>query len=311
MSSVALGIDIGGTNTVFGLIDEHGKEHFNGSLKTKDFDHPADLALAIFKETESPLMNHHLAGIGIGAPNGNIHSGCIEFAPNLVWKGIVPLRDIFESQFKVTTTVTNDANAAAIGEMKFGAAKNLQDFILITLGTGLGSGFVSNGQLVYGHDGMAGELGHIIVEENGRLCGCGRNGCLETYASSSGFLKTAQELISKSTRNSLLHKIASNDLQGEDITKAAIEQDELALEVFDFTAEYLARGLATAVAITSPDTIIFFGGLAHAQQLLLNPTKIHLEARLLNIYQNKVKLIPSALLHRNAAILGAAALVWQ
>jgi len=307
MTKLALGIDIGGTNTAFALIDESGETHFSGNLKTTDFDTPEKLAEAIFLE----YIQHQPIGIGIGAPNGNIHRGTIEHAPNLQWKGIVPLSDIFHQKFKVPVLVTNDANAAAMGEMRYGAAQGMRDFLLVTLGTGLGSGFVCNGQLVYGHDGFAGELGHIIVEEDGRPCGCGRKGCLETYASSTGFLKTAQELISWSENNSPLLQIAEEDLNGEHITQAAAAGDELAIKIFDLTAEYLSRGLATAVAITSPEAIIFFGGLAKSGSLLLNPTQKHLEHKLLNIFKNKVKLLPSALMQQNAAVLGAAALVWE
>ena len=307
MTQLALGIDIGGTNTAFALIDESGKEHFSGNLRTTDFATPKALAEAIFNECKSP----QIIGVGIGAPNGNIHRGTIEHAPNLQWKGIIPLSDIFQQKFKVPVLVTNDANAAAIGEMRFGAARGMRDFLLVTLGTGLGSGFVCNGQLVYGHDGFAGELGHVIVEEDGRPCGCGRKVCLETYASSTGFLKTAQELISWSENNSPLLQIAEEDLSGEDITRAAAAGDELAVKIFARTAEYLSRGLATAVAITSPEAIIFFGGLAKSGSLLLYPTQKHLENRLLNIFKNKVKLLPSALMQQNAAVLGAAALVWE
>jgi len=307
MTKLALGIDIGGTNTAFALIDESGKEHFSGNLRTTDFSSPEVLAESIFKECKP----YQIVGVGIGAPNGNIHRGTIEHAPNLQWKGIVPLSDIFHKKFKVPVLVTNDANAAAIGEMRFGAARGMRDFLLVTLGTGLGSGFVCNGQLVYGHDGFAGELGHVIVEEDGRQCGCGRKGCLETYASSTGFLKTAQELISWSENNSPLLKVAEEDLSGEHITQAAAAGDELAIKIFDRTAEYLSRGLATAVAITSPEAIIFFGGLAKSGSVLLNPTQKHLENRLLNIFKNKVKLLPSALMQQNAAVLGAAALVWE
>jgi glucokinase len=307
MTKLALGIDIGGTNTAFALIDASGKENFSGSLRTTDFSTPEVLAEAIFQECKP----YQIVGVGIGAPNGNIHHGTIEHAPNLQWKGIIPLSAIFLKKFKVPVSVTNDANAAAIGEMRFGAARGMRDFLLVTLGTGLGSGFVCNGQLVYGHDGFAGELGHVIVEEDGRQCGCGRKGCLETYASSTGFLKTAQELISWSENSSPLLQIAEEELSGEDITRAAAAGDELALKIFNRTAEYLSRGLATAIAITSPEAIIFFGGLAHSGDFLLTPTKKHLEDRLLNIFKNKVKLIPSELLNRNAAVLGAAALVWK
>jgi len=307
MTKLALGIDIGGTNTAFALIDESGETHFSGNLKTTDFDTPDKLAEAIFLE----CSQHLPIGVGIGAPNGNIHRGTIEHAPNLQWKGIVTLSDIFHQKFKVPVLVTNDANAAAMGEMRYGAAQGMRNFLLVTLGTGLGSGFVCNGQLVYGHDGFAGELGHIIIEEDGRPCGCGRKGCLETYASSTGFLKTAQELISWSENNSPLLKVAEEDLSGEHITQAAAAGDELAIKIFDRTAEYLSRGLATAVAINSPEAIIFFGGLAKSGSLLLNPTQKHLENRLLNIFKNKVKLLPSALMQQNAAVLGAAALVWE
>ena len=234
--------------------------------------------------------------------------GTIDFAPNLNWKGVVPLVQLFEEHFLFPVVLTNDANAAAIGERIYGAAKGINDFVMVTLGTGLGSGFVVNGNLVYGHDGFAGELGHTIVEKNGRECGCGRKGCLETYASASGIVRTAKEFLENSN-NSLLADV--KELSSKSIADAALKGDALALEIFDYTAEKLGFSLANTVALTSPKLIVLFGGLAQSGDLILKPTKKYMEAYLLNIYQNKVAIVPSKLKASDAAILGASALAWQ
>ena len=314
MEEIILGIDIGGTNTVFGLVDKNGHCLVKSSLPTTDFKKATLLVEAIcqyVKEVLSDLGKVHLLGIGIGAPNGNFYRGTIEHAPNLSWEGIIPVADLFKKHFNLPVLVTNDANAVAIGEMIYGAAQGVDDFIVVTLGTGLGSGIVSNGQLIYGHDGFAGELGHVIIEANGRNCGCGRKGCLETYVSASGLVKTAQLLLENKSKVSLLRQFKPSELSAKDIAQAAEKNDDLALAVFDFTAQKFGFALANVVTITSPELIVLYGGLVKSGNLLLIPTQKYLESNLLNIYQGKVKLIMSSLVGDHAAILGAAALVLQ
>ncbi len=308
----SIGIDIGGTNSVMGIVDKKGVILFEACIPTKDFPDINDFIEAAFIKL-SPEINRlgimHFKGIGIGAPNGNYYNGSIEFAPNLIWKGIIPLAKLFNEKFKLESFVTNDANAAAIGEMMYGAAKGMNDFIMVTLGTGVGSGFVANGKMIYGHDGFAGELGHTIAVRDGRICGCGRKGCLETYTSATGIVRTAHEFLENRTEESLLRHVTV--LSSKDIYEAAVQQDKLALDIFDFTGKILGQSLADAVAITSPEAIILFGGLAQAGPYIFEPTKKYLEDNLLIIYKNKIKLLPSELKESDVAILGAAALVWN
>ena len=249
-----------------------------------------------------------LAGIGIGAANGNYFSGCIENAANLPWKGVVKIVEAFEKQFGVPVFLTNDANAAAIGEMVYGGAKGMTDFIEITLGTGLGSGIVTSGKMLYGHDGFAGECGHVIVERGGRDCGCGRKGCLETYVSATGVVRTATELLAKRNIDSELRSIPNSELTALKVSQAANRGDAIAKEVFEFTGEMLGRALADFVAITSPQAIFLFGGLVKAGEILFEPVRRAMEANMLNIFKNKVQVLPSQL-GDDAAILGSAALV--
>jgi glucokinase len=308
---LVIGIDIGGTNTVFGLVDDSGNCLTQNSIKTSDYPKVSEFVAIVSKEINVLIdsLNHiEIIGMGIGAPNGNYYTGTIDFAPNLKWEGILPLAKLFAEYFNFPVYLTNDANAAAIGERIYGAAKGVDDFIMVTLGTGLGSGFVVNGELVYGHDGFAGELGHTIVEKNGRDCGCGRKGCLETYASASGIVRTAKEFLEK-PNNSLL--VDLNEITSKSIADAALEGDQLALDIFDYTAEKLGFSLANTVAISSPKLIVLFGGLAQSGDLIIKPTKRYMEGYLLNIYQNKVDIVPSKLKASDAAILGASALVWQ
>ena len=284
-NEVAVGIDIGGTTTVYGLIDKDGNCLLESNTSTRAFETARALVDHISKWIQEIMAENSelaLAGIGVGAPNGNFHTGTIEYAPNLKWKGVINLVELFKTHFTVPIFVTNDANAATIGEMTYGSAKHLQDFLLITLGTGLGSGFVSNGDLIYGHDGFAGELGHIIIDRNGRLCGCGRKGCLETYASATGIVRTAIELIADQPDTpSDLRKIIPKDLTAKDIAIVAEKGDKLALEIFDFTAEKLGFGIANVIPVTSPKMIILFGGLAQSGDLLLTPLKKYVELNLL------------------------------
>jgi len=250
-------------------------------------------------------------GIGVGVPNGNYFKGTIEFAPNLPWRGVVPLASLIQDAFTLPTVLTNDANAAAIGEMTYGAARGMKDFIMITLGTGLGSGIVVNGQLVYGHDGFAGELGHVIVFPEGRRCGCGRKGCLETYVSATGIVRTIHELLQSRHIPSLLRDMNPTAITSKTIRDAALKGDALAIEAFEFTGKILGQQLANFVAFSSPEAIILFGGLTRAGDLIFRPTIHAMEENLLQIYKNKIKVLPSELKESDAAILGASALVWE
>jgi len=253
-----------------------------------------------------------MIGVGVGAPNGNFYSGTIEYAPNLPWKGIIPLAKLMSEKFKLPVTLTNDANAAAIGEMMYGAAKGMKDFIMITLGTGVGSGIVANGQLIYGHDGFAGELGHTIVIPDGRIHeGTGKKGSLESYASATGVRLTSLELLEKSSEDSLLRNINKEDLDSKTVYDAAIKGDKLALEIFEYTGKILGLALANAVMFSSPEAIILFGGLTKAGDLILKPTRKNMEENLIQVFQNKVKILVSHLKESDAAILGASALVWE
>jgi glucokinase len=314
--SLAIGIDIGGTGTKFGIVDRNGNVLFSSETSTRGhaqvegfidelYDH---LAVLIEKAGGSGRIR----GIGVGAPNGNYYSGNVEYAPNLPWRGIIPLAKLVQNKFQLPTILTNDANAAAIGEMMYGAAKGMKDFIMITLGTGVGSGIVANGKLIYGHDGFAGELGHTITIPHGRLHeGTGKKGSLESYASATGVKLTAIEMLEKSQEESLLRKVPKEDLDSRKVYDAAIEGDKLAKEVFDFTGEILGLALANFVMFSSPEAIILFGGLTKAGDLILKPTRESMESNLIQVFQNKVKILISHLKESDAAILGASALVWD
>ena len=311
----SIGIDIGGTNTVFGLVDREGNCISEGSIKTDKYEEVKDFVKELSDEINKILselsVDNDVKGIGIGAPNGNFFKGTVEFAPNLRWKGIINLAELFKAHFDLPVILTNDANAAAIGEMIYGAAKGMKDFIVVTLGTGLGSGFVSNGEIIYGHDGFAGELGHTIVFHEGRQCGCGRKGCLEQYASATGIVKTVLEMLESTTEDSILKNYKPEEITSKLIYEAAHQNDAVALEAFDFTGRVLGFSLANAVAVTSPEAIILFGGLALAGDFIFKPTKMYMEYYMLNIFRNKVKLLPSQIIGKNAAVLGASALVWK
>jgi len=316
MKQVAIGVDIGGTNTVLGLVDKEGNVITHHSIVTETQEdyrvYMGHLINAIKKLIEMGGLDVEIAGIGVGAPNGNYYNGTIEFAPNLKFKGIVPVVDIIKAEFDYPYIIlTNDANAAAIGEMIYGGAKEMNDFIMITLGTGVGSGIVVNGEMVYGHDGFAGEIGHTIVDPNGRDCGCGRQGCLETYTSAPGIKRTVFELLSVMNEPSELRSVGFNQLSAKMIDEAARNGDPVAREAFEYTGEILGLKLADAVAHTSPEAIFLFGGLAQAGDLIFEPTKRFMEEQILNIYKNKVKILPSKLPPGDAAILGSSALVWK
>lgn len=315
MKEVVIGVDIGGTFTKYGIVDRGGVVIKSGFISTDVFpeleEYLRNLSEAINLELTAE-KDTILKGIGIGAPNGNYYKGTIENAANLNWKGIVPFVERFKRYYKnIPIVLTNDANAAAIGEVIYGGAKGMKDFIVITLGTGLGSGIVVNGKLVYGHDGHAGELGHINVVPNGRDCGCGRKGCLETYVSATGIKRTVFQLLSERTVDSEFQKISFDDLTAKMIAEAATRNDLIALEAFELCGKNLGEMLAEAVHHTSPEAIFLSGGLANAGDLILKPAKKYMEANLLPIFRNKVKIMISAVQETNAAVLGASALAWN
>jgi glucokinase len=308
---LALGIDIGGTNTSFGVVDRRGRILAKGNMRTTGHPTVADYINAL-KKNMQPMFEevgrHNIMAVGVGAPNANFFTGEIAFAPNLPWEGVIPLAKLLSEALNLKVTITNDANAAALGEMMYGAAHGMKDFILVTLGTGVGSGFVANGQLIYGHDGFAGELGHVIAERNGRKCGCGRYGCLERYSSATGIVITAQEWLAKRSDESLLRQV--DNITAKAINDAAEQGDKLALEIFEYTGKMLGQTLADMVAITSPQAIIFFGGLAKSGELLMSHVRKNMEDNLLRVFKNKVALLYSELPDADAAILGASALAW-
>src|SRR5579872_174090 len=313
---LAIGIDIGGTGTKFGIVDRNGNVLFSseiatrGHIKVEEFIGELHAQLSVLIEKAGG--SGRIRGIGVGAPNGNYYSGTVEYAPNLPWKGIIPLAKMVQDKFQLPTVLTNDANAAAIGEMMYGAAQGMKDFIMITLGTGVGSGIVANGKLIYGHDGFAGELGHTIIIPHGRLHqGTGKKGSLESYASATGVKHTAIEMLEKSDEASLLRNTPKERLDSRRVYEAAIEGDKLAKAVFDFTGEVLGLALANFVMFSSPEAIILFGGLTKAGDLILKPTRENMESNLIQVFQNKVKILVSHLKESDAAILGASALVWD
>ena len=307
MNQLAVGIDIGGTNTAFGLTNRKGEILFEGNIPTRDFATADALIKAIAGKMPTDLKPS-IIGIGIGAPNGNYFTGTIDFAPNLPWKGVIPLKNISEKTFNHPTTITNDANAAAIGEMIYGNAKDLSDFITITLGTGLGSGIIVDGKLVYGHDGFAGELGHFRVIPNGRECKCGRKGCLETYTSSTGVVRSIHELNSKNKTSSKIQLIQSP--QAKDVFDLAKKGDLFCLEIVDYTAEILGNALADFTTFSSPKAFVLFGGISQSGEFFRKKVKIEMEKGMLSIYKNTVEVRISTLHEKNAAVLGASSLVW-
>jgi glucokinase len=316
LEALAIGIDIGGTGTKFGIVDRVGNVLFSSEISTRKHtdvnDFIDDLYSALSKLIDNVGGIGRIKGIGVGAPNGNFYTGTIEYAPNLPWKGIIPLARMMEDKFKIPVVLTNDANAAAIGEMMYGAAQGMKDFIMITLGTGVGSGIVANGNLIYGHDGFAGELGHTTIIPNGRLHeGTGKRGSLESYASATGVRLTTLEILEKSTQPSSLRSIPSDQIDSKKVYDAAIAGDALAKEIFESTGAILGAALANFVMFSSPEAIILFGGLTKAGDLILKPTRESMEANLIQIFQNKVKILVSHLKESDAAILGASALAWD
>lgn len=320
MKQVSIGIDIGGTNTVFGVVDQDGNVMVKDTIPTPKHgdveQYINDVTAAINELIKSvTLLNAdiEIMGIGMGAPNGNYYTGAIEFAPNLSFRGVVPLVKLLSEKFELPAiALTNDANAAALGELIYGGAKNMKNFVMITLGTGLGSGIVVNGEVVYGHDGFAGEIGHTTVVPDGRDCGCGQKGHLETYCSAPGMKRTAFELIAKhNATGSLLANYTYNELDSKAIYEAAVKGDAIAREVFEITGHLLGRTLADTVAYLSPEAIFLFGGPTAAGDYIFKPTKEYMEKYALPIFKNKVKILPSQLKSGDAAIIGASALVWK
>ena len=311
-----IGMDMGGTNTVFGIVDTRGNVVSKSAVKTSthlDVNlYIEDIYVELSKLIEAVGGIDLIKGIGVGAPNGNYYTGNIEFAPNLPWKGVIPFASLMADKFNVPTALTNDANAAAVGEMTYGAARGMKNFIMITLGTGVGSGIVIDGKVVYGHDGFAGELGHVIVmRNNGRLCGCGRTGCLEAYASATGVARSAREILESSKKSSLLRNIPIEDITSKDVFDAAEQGDEIAIEIFNFTGKILGEAFADFVTFSAPEAIILFGGLSKAGDLIMRPIVENMEKNLLNIWKGKVKVLFSELKEADAAVLGASALAWE
>lgn len=313
MKEVVIGIDIGGTFTKYGLVDKIGNIYQEGSMPSDEYAEIADFITALKKTILREIDSNEfdIKGIGIGAPNGNYYNGTIEYAPNLRWRGVINLAKLVEEEFSLPVVITNDANAAAMGEMLYGGAQDMKNFIVITLGTGLGSGIVVDGKVVYGADGFAGELGHTIVDPDGRNCACGKKGCLETYVSAPGIKRTVFELLGSEIENSSLKNYCFDNLDAKKISEAAENGDKLALKAFDYTGKILGMKLADAVAHTSPEAIFLFGGLSNAGDLILKPTIKYFEKYVLKIYSGKVDIRQSALQDKNIAVLGAGALIWD
>lgn len=319
MKPYVIGLDLGGTNSVFGIVDSRGEIKATTAIKTQGYDKVEDYVDASVEALK--VIIDQVGGIGtikamgIGAPNGNFYTGTIEFAPNLSWgrTGIVPLADMFSKRLEnIPVGLTNDANAAAIGEMTYGAARGMKNFIVLTLGTGVGSGIVVNGQMVYGSDGFAGELGHMIVRPHeGRMCGCGRKGCLEAYCSATGVARSAREFLKESDEPSLLRDINADDITALDVSIAAGKGDALANRVYDFTGKLLGEACANFMTFSSPEAFIFFGGLTKAGDLLMKPLVESYNETVLPIYKNKAKFLISGLEGSSAAVLGASAVGWE
>ncbi|MGE6395583.1 ROK family protein [Chryseobacterium scophthalmum] len=311
---VALGIDIGGTNTKFGLVNHRGQILTKGSLPTDQYSTPEAFVDALHEQIQ-PLIDEHceggIEGIGVGAPNANYYRGTIELAPNLPWRGIINFADLMKAKFNSPCKMTNDANAAALGEMMYGAARGMKDFIMITLGTGVGSGIVSGGNLIYGHDGFAGELGHTIVKPGGRKhWSTGSEGSLEAYASATGIAITAKKMRAEFP-DSMLNQYPEEAINSKTVHECALKEDPVAVEVFRYTGQKLGEALANFVMFSSPEAILLFGGVIKAGDFILKPAKLHMERNLLPIFRSKVRLVFSELDEADAAILGASALVWE
>lgn len=318
MKPYVIGLDLGGTNSVFGIVDSRGDIRATTSIKTQGYGDDVNAFVAAACDALKLIVDQVggidlIRGMGIGAPNGNYYNGTIEFAPNLEWghDGVVPLAKLFEERLGIPVALTNDANAAALGEMTYGVARGMKNFIMITLGTGVGSGIVVNGQLVYGCDGFAGELGHTIAERDGRICGCGRRGCLEAYCSATGVARSAREVLATTERPSILRDMDPEEITSLDVSIAAGKGDEVALDIYKFTGEMLGRSCADFSAYSSPEAFVFFGGLTKAGDLIMEPIKRAYEENVLNIFKGKAKFLISALDGSSAAVLGASAIAWE
>ncbi len=315
-SQCVVGIDVGGQTTKIGVVDARGTVLSQTVIRTDTYSeiapYIAELAEAVNKVIKDAGMEGNIRGIGVGAPNGNYYTGTIENAPNLLWgrQKVEFAKLLSEAMEGLPVALTNDANAAAVGEMTYGAARGMKNFIMITLGTGVGSGIIINGEVVYGHDGFAGELGHTCaVRNNGRTCGCGKTGCLETYASATGVSRTAREWLELSDEPSVLRSL--DNIASKDVYEAAKEGDRLALKIFDFTGKMLGRSFADFIAFSAPEAIVLFGGLARAKEFLLGPIEEAMNENVLPLWRNKVKIVFSQLKESDAAILGASALAWE
>lgn len=313
-----IGLDLGGTNSVFGIVDSRGDIKATTAIKTQAYDNVEDYvkasieALNIIIDQVGGIEN--IKAMGIGAPNANYYKGTIEFAPNIAWAHscCVPLAEMFSKELGVPVAITNDANAAALGEMNYGVARGMKNFIMLTLGTGVGSGIVINGQMVYGCDGFAGELGHVIMRrENGRSCGCGRTGCLEAYCSATGVARTAREFLSTSDMPSLLREYKPEDITSLEVSIAAGKGDELAKKVYDFTGEMLGEACADFAAFASPEAFVFFGGLTKAGDLIMEPIKKSYDEHVMPVFKGKAQFLISGLDGSSAAVLGASAIGWD
>ncbi|MBR5803351.1 MAG: ROK family protein [Bacteroidaceae bacterium] len=312
-----VGMDIGGTNTVMGIVDQQGQILATDAVKTGQYTQVEEYVETVCAKLIPMIEKHggveNFRGMGIGAPNANYYRGTIEQAPNLPWKGIVPLAAMFKEKVGLPVAMTNDANAAALGEMTYGVARGMKNFIMITLGTGVGSGIVVNGQLVYGHDGFAGELGHVCVDRSSeaRLCGCGRRGCLETYCSATGVARTTREALAISAEPSLLRELPIEKITSKDVYDAAVKGDKLALEIFQRTGEILGRAITDFIVFSSPEAIVLFGGLTKAGEYIMNPIRETVDAHVMPIFKGKTRILLSELKEADAAVLGASALGWE
>jgi glucokinase len=317
MADYAIGIDIGGTNTKFGVVDRNGHILDQDRTLTNAHESVQEYIEDLYEKIR-PMIDRaggidKFAGIGVGAPNGNYYTGNIEYAANLKWQGIIPFANMMATRFGMRVKLTNDANAAAMGEMMYGAARGMKHFITITLGTGVGSGIVIDGKIVLGHDGFAGELGHTIIRPGGRVHkGTGIHGSLEAYASATGMRETALEMLTQHPETpSLMRTYKSEDITSQVVYDAAVKGDKIAQEIFEFTGQLLGEALANFIMFSSPEAIVLFGGVTKAGDMLLNPTRQAMEANLVQVFKNKVKLMFSELKEADAAILGASALIWE
>ncbi len=318
MKPYVIGLDLGGTNSVFGIVDSRGEIKATTAIKTQAYNRVEDYVKASVEALQAIIDEvggiDTIKGMGIGAPNANYYEGTIEYAPNIVWahESVVPLASMFEQALGVPVAITNDANAAAVGEMTYGVARGMKNFIMLTLGTGVGSGIVVNGQLVYGCDGFAGELGHVVMRrENGRPCGCGRKGCLEAYCSATGVARTAREMLAKSDAPSLLRSLKSEDITSLDVSLAANKGDKIALDVYAFTGEMLGEACADFAAFSSPEAFVFFGGLTKAGELIMKPIRESYDRHVFHAFKGKAKFLVSSLDGSSAAVLGASAIGWE